>query len=118
MELQQRAGTLAKAIDQRVTADVFSAHGGMRGVLLKGGLLRNQLADTVRQHARRGVLHLLRTVDIQRLLVEGTPGQSSNQNLFGEALRSAEPWLQMLGGNRRLLCLLPPEHAAKWMRRE
>ncbi len=113
-ELQQRVATLAKAIDQRVTADVFAQQGGMRGVLLKGGLLRQQLASTVRAHARRGILHLLRTIDIQRLLVEGLPGQQVANNLFGEALRTAEPWLQSLGGNRRLLCICPQEHAAKW----
>jgi hypothetical protein len=86
----------------------------MRGVLLKGGLMRNQLASTVRQHARRGILHLLRTIDIARLMAEGVPGHAAANNLFGEALRSAEPWLQSLGGSRRLICITPPEHAAKW----
>ena len=112
-ELRQRVTALASAVDQRINTDVFQTQGGLRNVLLRGGSLRQQLSQLLRQQARRGVLHLLKAIDMNRLLLEGAGDANPQKSLLGRCLKAAEPWLQSCGGSRRLLWIVPPEHAAK-----
>jgi hypothetical protein len=117
-ELQQRIPGLAATIDQSITASFLAQNGGLKGTVLVGGPLRQDLAKILHELARRGMSRLLHGIDIPSLLAENvtlTGGCSGQPNpMLTAALKSAEPPLTNCGGNRRLVSLIPNQHSTKW----
>ncbi|MBC7855458.1 MAG: hypothetical protein IAF94_18675, partial [Pirellulaceae bacterium] len=115
-ELEQRAiaklqtdeDESALRIDQFFQQQIF-ATAGFRATLLQGGEKRGDLLALLRQQARQATLASLCQIDLSALVKElGKPGENGPSKL--EALMvAAQPWLQQIGGERRLLCVAAPK---------
>jgi len=105
--LRQDEEESALRIDQFFQQQLF-ARAGFRATLLQGGDKRRELLELLRQQARQAVLASLRQIDLLALLKElGKPGENGPSRL--EALvANAQPWLQQVGGERRLMCVAAP----------
>ncbi len=97
----------ALRIDHFFQQQIF-ASAGFRATLLQGGEKRLALLALLRQQARQATLASLRQIDLSALVKElGKPGENGPSKL--EALvATAQPWLQQVGGERRLLCVAAP----------
>jgi hypothetical protein len=99
--LGQEEEASALALDIYFQEHVFSAT-GFRAVL-QTGEQRHKLLAHLRQQARQLVLASLRRVNLSALVQElGRPGPHGTSKL-GEQIAAAQPWLQQVGGERRLL---------------
>ncbi|MFN0017988.1 MAG: tubulin-like doman-containing protein [Pirellulaceae bacterium] len=99
--LGQEEESSALALDSFFQEHVFSATGFR--AMLQGGEQRHKLLAHLRQQARQLVLESLRRVNLSALVRElGQPGPRGTSQL-GEQIAAAQPWLQQVGGERRLL---------------
>jgi eukaryotic-like serine/threonine-protein kinase len=98
----------AESIDRNFQQQIF-ATAGFRATLLQGGDKRRELIGVLRQQARQAVLASLGRIDLAALMMElGKPGENGESKL-GEFIANAQPWLQQVGGERRLLCIARQE---------
>ena len=106
-QLQKDEDESALRIDQDFQRQIF-ATAGFRATLLQGGEKRLALLALLRQQARQATLASLRQIDLSALVKElGKPCENGPSKL--EALvATAQPWLQQVGGERRLLCVAAP----------
>jgi len=94
--LGQEEEASALALDRYFQEQVFSA-------VLQGGEQRHKLLAHLRQQARQLVLESLRRVNLSALVQElGQPSPHGTSQL-AEHIAAAQPWLQQVGGERRLL---------------
>ncbi|MGI8979678.1 MAG: tubulin-like doman-containing protein [Pirellulaceae bacterium] len=106
-QLQKDEDESALRIDQTFQQQLF-ATAGFRTTLLQGGDGRRDLLALLRQQARQATLASLRQIDLSALLKElGKPGQNGPSRLEAR-IATAQPWMQQVGGERRLLCVVAP----------
>ena len=105
--LRQDEEESALRIDQNFQQQLF-ARAGFRATLLQGGDSRRELLELLRQQARQATLASLRQIDLLSLLKElGKPGENGPSRLES-LVAAAQPRLQQVGGERRLLCVAAP----------
>ncbi len=90
-------------VDRHFQEAVFS-HTGFRTVL-QGGQQRHELVAMLRKLARQAVLESLGRIDFLAIIQQmAKPGQNGSSPLES-LIAAAQPWLQQVGGERRLLCV-------------
>lgn len=108
-QLQRDEDESALRIDQFFQQQIF-ATAGFRATLLQGGQKRTDLLVLLRQQARQATLASLRQIDLSALVKElGKPGENGPSKLE-TLIATAQPWLQQVGGERRLLCVAAPSN--------
>jgi hypothetical protein len=112
LKLQSDEDGSAQRIDQHLQKHVFAVN-GFRATLLQGGEKRLGLLTLLRQLGRQATLASLRQIDLSALVRQlGKPGENGPSKL--EALiTTAQPWLQQVGGERRLFCVAAPGNDQK-----
>jgi eukaryotic-like serine/threonine-protein kinase len=94
----------AARIDQYFQQKLFAAE-GFRATLLQGGDKRLELLALLKQQARQTVLISLGQIDLADLVLQlGEPSTNGSSQL-AERIAGAQPLLQQVGGERRLLCV-------------
>lgn len=92
----------ADQLDQHFQAEIF-ATAGFRVALLEGKQ-RHELVSLLRQLARMSVIGTLTKINLMAIVKElGIPAASGKSHL-GTLIAGAQPRLQQVGGQRRLLC--------------
>jgi hypothetical protein len=102
--------TLARQIDEQLTKSLFTAKGGMRGVVSEGGEARLSLVSQLHAAARQAVLAKLQTIDLASLMLAGEAADSP----LHKCLAEAQPRLQCCGGQRRLFAVIPAPLAEQY----
>jgi len=103
-QLQRNHVASVLAVDHHFQEVIF-AKAGFRAVLQQGEQ-RAELLKSLRHQARQAILASLRQIDLSALVMElGRPGEKGKSELGGK-IASAQPWLQQVGGERRLVCVM------------
>jgi hypothetical protein len=100
---------LAAEVDAQVTATVFASSGGLRTILTGGAEVRAQMLARVTALARELVLRRLQKIDLAAMLLDESADSPARPSLLRQCLEAIQPPLQVCGGSRRLLCILPQQ---------
>jgi hypothetical protein len=109
-ELNAAEESLARQVDDQLTAGLFAPQGGLRVVVSAGGDVRENLLASLRVAARQAALAKVQSVDLASLLLANPSGESP----LAKSLAEAKPRLERCGGRRRLVFVLPQQLVAQY----
>jgi hypothetical protein len=100
--LEQDQERAAAQLDQHFQRDVFST-AGFRAALLESKQ-RHELVMLLRQLARKSVIDSLTKINLMSIVKELGMPAANGKSPLGTLIAGAQPRLQQVGGQRRLLC--------------
>ena len=103
--LAEQLETLSAGMDQQISSTVFQTN-GFRRTILQGGQQRDELIALLKREARKLLLAHVQTADIAAMLM-GAQQSAGGINPVQQLTAGARPWLEIAGGSRRLVCIVP-----------
>ena len=105
--LVENVGRLTGQLEPKLRTEVLVPAGGLRSLLMQGGVERNRLPTLMRGVARTTVVNVMKQLDVADVLFRDEDTQQEEVKTLSECLAAARPRLMECGGAKRLLLMLP-----------